>query len=198
MKVLFFSDIHGKKELMEKIIKKSKQADLLVCCGDLSNMGKNFDEMLEMLDSTNKKVLIIPGNNETPDFVVEGTEEYENIICIEEEIYQDLDIKFLGIGGGTISPFNTVYELSEEEFKEKLDNFSGINILVSHTPPKNTILDKTSSGLHIGSDSVRQWIEENEPKYCCCGHVHECAGKETMVNSTLCFNPGYEGRLIEL
>ncbi len=199
MKVLFFVDIHNRKDKMEKIVEKAEKADLLVCAGDLSNAQQGFGEMIKILGEIGKKVLIIPGNNERPEFVNDAIEEYENIIMIHDNVYQDLNIRFLGVGGGTISPFNTMYELTEPEFERILNKYGDdITVLVSHTPPINTALDKTSSGIHIGSSAIRKWIEKNQPKYCCCGHLHENAGKEIYIGETKCFNPGPDGVIIEL
>ncbi len=198
MKALFFVDVHANKEKLDKLIKKSDDADLLVCAGDLSKLGSGFGESAEKLDNIGKKVLIIPGNNETPEFIKEAVEELENFIYIEREVYEDEGIKFLGIGSCLPSPFDTPYELSDEQIWNILKEFKKVNVLASHNPPKNTILDKTLSGLNIGSFSIRKWIEKNQPKYCCCGHVHENAGKEIKIGDTLVFNPGPEGRIINL
>lgn len=199
MNVLFFTDVHGNKKHLKEVVKKSENADLLVCCGDITNLGNGFEEMMNELKNTGKKVLIIPGNNETPEFLKEGVEDYKNVIVIEEEVYQDLNIKFLGIGGSIITPFNTPYELTEEDYKRKLEKFKDdITVLVSHSPPKNTILDRTPNGLHVGSFEIGRWIKKNQPKYCCCGHVHENAGKKVKIGQTLCFNPGAKGEVIRI
>lgn len=199
MKVLFFSDIHGDLNTLRKIIKKSEKAELVVCAGDLSISGKNLQSMIDELSKIkNKKVLIIPGNNETPEMINESIDEYENIVSIEGEIYQDKNLKFAGVGGGTMSPFNTVYELSEDELKKKLSKYKGVDCLVSHTPPKSTLLDLIPNGLHIGSSEVFKWIMLNQPRVCCVGHVHEAAGKEEHLGNTLCFNPGPLGAIIDL
>lgn len=197
MNVLFFSDIHNNEKLLDEIIKKSKNVDLLVCLGDLSDIGKNYDNLLEKLNNTKKITLIIAGNNEKPNLMKEAIEKYENIISIENETYTDV-ISFLGIGGSTITPFNTPYEMSEDEYEKKLSKFKYADVLVSHCPPKNTKLDKISVGIHIGSNSVRKWIELNQPKYCACGHVHERAGVKEKIGKTLCFNPGPKGMIIKL
>ncbi|MBN1923660.1 MAG: metallophosphoesterase family protein [Nanoarchaeota archaeon] len=198
MKVLFFTDVHGDVKTAKKLVEKSRKADLAVCAGDLSRLGEGFGEVISELKKM-KKLLLIPGNNETPEFVNEATEEYDNILIIEDDVYQDLEIRFLGIGGGSISPFNTPYELTDEEFRNKLDKYGdNITVLVSHTPPKNTKLDKTRNGLHIGSFAIGEWIKKNQPRLCCCGHVHECQGQEEMIGNTLCFNPGPEGVIKEL
>ena len=197
MNVLFFSDIHNNIKWLNEIIEKSKNVDLIVCLGDLSDMGKNYDLFLEKLNNIKKKILIISGNNETPNMMHESIEKYENIISIEEKKYIDVT-SFLGIGGSTISPFNTPYELSEEEYEKKLLKFKYVDVLVTHCPPKNTKLDKIKSGLHIGSTSIRKWIELNQPKYCACGHVHERIGIKEKIGRTLCFNPGHKGMIIKL
>lgn len=199
MKVLFFSDIHGDLKALKKIIKKSEKAELVVCAGDLSTGGQNLQPLIDDLSKIeNKKVLIIPGNNETPQMINDSIDEYENIISINEEIYQDKNLTFLGIGGGTLSPFNTVYELSEDEFKKKLKNFSKIDCLISHTPPKNTSLDIIPNGMHIGSSEIFKWVMDNQPMVCCSGHVHENRGKEEKLGKTLCFNPGPKGVIMEI
>lgn len=50
---------------------------------------------------------------------------------------------------------------------------SNIDILMTHMPPKH-ILDKTSSGKHWGSSSLREKVlKEIKPKVHVFGHVHE-------------------------
>jgi len=199
MKVFFFSDIHGDLKALKAALKKSEKAEIIICAGDLSVGGNNLQQMIDELGKINdKKILIIPGNNETPEMIEDSIDDYENIISIETESYQDKNISFFGIGGGTISPFGTVYELSEDEFKKKLKGIKGIDCLISHMPPKNTALDLIPSSLHIGSAEVFKWVMENQPRICCCGHVHENEGKEELLGKTLCFNPGPKGLMIDL
>jgi Icc-related predicted phosphoesterase len=199
MKVLFFSDIHGDLKALKGIINKSVKAELVVCAGDLSAMGENLQSMIdELAKIRNKKILIIPGNNETAEMIEESIDDYKNIILIHGEIYQDKNITFAGLGGGSISPFNTIYELSEDEFKKKLEKFKNVDCLITHTPPKNTSLDLVKNGLHIGSGEIYKWIMNNNPRICCCGHVHENEGKEETLGKTLCFNAGKKGLIMEI
>ncbi len=199
MKALFFSDIHGDLEALKKIIEKSKKAEIIICAGDLSVSGKNLQEMIDELGKIkDKKILIIPGNNETPRMINESIDDYENIISVHAEKYQDKNISFFGIGGGTISPFNTIYELSEDEFRKTLESAKKIDCLISHTPPKNTTLDLITNGMHIGSGEILKWIMTNKPRACCCGHCHENEGKEEKIGEAYCFNPGKKGIIIDL
>jgi len=45
------------------------------------------------------------------------------------------------------------------------------------------------SGEHVGSSSVRQYIEERQPSVVFCGHIHEARGIDNIGNA-LVVNPG--------
>ncbi len=64
MKVLAFTDLHGNKQAVQTIIKKAKEADIMVCAGDLSDWGQHGREMLKELEKAGKPMLLIPGNHE--------------------------------------------------------------------------------------------------------------------------------------
>lgn len=101
---------------------------------------------------------------------------------------------------------------SEDEIKTHLDrqyagNEDKTPVLVSHVPP-NGILD---IGLrfgqrHIGSTSVRSFVEEVEPVLTVCGHCHQFGGRAeeldfgTVINIASHDSPGAKGRysIIEL
>ncbi|MBW1847122.1 MAG: metallophosphoesterase [Deltaproteobacteria bacterium] len=73
-------------------------------------------------------------------------------------------------------------------------------IFVSHTPPYRTPLDVIYNGLHVGSLSVRHFIEKwsKAGKIIASlhGHIHESPGRSgeisTKINNVLCINPGQE------
>ncbi|WP_243678145.1 hypothetical protein [Vulcanisaeta distributa] len=62
-------------------------------------------------------------------------------------------------------------------------------ILVSHYPPYGTSVDRAWSGAHIGSKSVRKFVEDIKPLAVLCGHVHESRGIDRLGN-TIIVNPG--------
>jgi len=55
-------------------------------------------------------------------------------------------------------------------------------------PPKNTKLDIISAGVHVGSQSVHDFILKHKPDIVS-GHIHEARGSDTIEN-TLAFNAG--------
>ena len=108
-------------------------------------------------------------------------------------------MKFLGFGGAA-TPFNTIFEPSEDDIKKSLDRMSKEVkkqnfVLVVHNPPKNTKLDLISNGDHVGSDSIRKFIEEKQPLVSISAHIHESTGIDKIGN-TIVFYPGpfYDGK----
>lgn len=97
----------------------------------------------------------------------------------------------------------TVLDLSTEDTIESdLHKLSkGIDrpfIFVSHSPPFNTPLDVIYNGNHVGSMSVRKFIEKWSEKGLLIaafhGHIHESPDRsgsiQTTIGNILCFNPG--------
>jgi Icc-related predicted phosphoesterase len=84
-----------------------------------------------------------------------------------------------------------VYSNRERNEKEqrlelrRLGNCKG-KIILAHNPPYQCC-DKTTSGEHIGSKAVLQWIYEQQPSIWLCGHCHEDYGSRTIDN-TIVFN----------
>jgi hypothetical protein len=62
-------------------------------------------------------------------------------------------------------------------------------IVLSHTPPFGTKVDLAYLNSHIGSRSVRRFVDEKKPFAVFCGHVHEAAGID-YIGETLVVNPG--------
>jgi uncharacterized protein len=66
-----------------------------------------------------------------------------------------------------------------------------------HSPPKGHC-DASSSGDHLGSESILEAIESKSPPLAVCGHIHEAWGSEDEVGPTKVINLGPSGRLIEV
>ncbi len=85
---------------------------------------------------------------------------------------------------------NDLYELSKEIDRPFL--------FVSHSPPFNTPLDVLYNGNHVGSMSIRKFIEKWSEKGLLIaafhGHIHESPDRsgsiQTTIGDILCFNPG--------
>ncbi|MEK6571374.1 MAG: metallophosphoesterase [Bacteroidota bacterium] len=60
-----------------------------------------------------------------------------------------------------------------------------VKVFVPHTPPLNTKVDKIFLGRHVGSTSVREFIEREQPDVVICGHIHEARGQDTIGRSKI-------------
>ena len=196
MKVLVGTDFHGKQSVFEAFAEKAEEnsVDAIVICGDVTHFGslQEARRLLSLLIGLRVPVLFVPGNCDPPSLV--GVD-MEGVTCIHGKSVTYNNVTFLGVGASPPTPFSTPFEMTEDEMMETLNRASSnlpISqwfVLVSHTPPRNTQLDKTSIGLHVGSLSVRKYIEERQPSIVFCGHIHEAKGRE-KIGKTVIVNPG--------
>ena len=198
MKILALTDIHGETEKLKKVLLKdfSSNCDLILVAGDLTNFGdKNqISAVINLLNNSNKPYFYVPGNC---DYVNRfDQEQLKYNLHGKHVVYSRIGI--IGIGGSLKTPFNTPFEITEEEIDrllrsayQELIKFKNFDkwILVSHNPPYNTSLDYTRTGLHVGSKIVRKFIEDNKPILVITGHVHEARSKDKL-GETLVVNPG--------
>ena len=61
-------------------------------------------------------------------------------------------------------------------------------VLITHQPPRETRNDLARGG-HVGSHSIRCFIEQHQPLICFTGHIHEGVGVDT-IGETKIVNPG--------
>ncbi|MBI5677573.1 MAG: hypothetical protein HZC52_03575 [Planctomycetes bacterium] len=61
--------------------------------------------------------------------------------------------------------------------------------MVCHTPPKDTGIDVIRSGMHVGSQTVRDFIIKYKPHVCISGHIHESRAKD-KIGDTIVLNAG--------
>lgn len=97
--------------------------------------------------------------------------------------------RLVGLGGSNITIFKTVFELSEDEIYRGLKNNASYGMILMTHVPSYGILDKTLSGLNVGSPSVKKIVDEFHPILALSGHVHEAIGIKTL-NGTTFVNPG--------
>lgn len=195
MKLLCLSDIHGEGAGLRNILPRAADgADVVVLAGDLTHLGGYAEArtLLAPLFDLGLPLLAVAGNME-----FEGVRRYigEKKIDIHGRGVVIDGVGFMGLGGGTPSPFNSPWEISDDEARPLLAaGHAGIagasyKVLVSHPPPRGTRLDRSFMGLHVGSQAVKDFIESAAVDLCLCGHIHEAAG-EDRIGTTLCVNLG--------
>lgn len=194
MKIISFGDIHEDTSNLIKIKPDLETADLIVLSGDLTNChGKTeTKKVLDAIKKYNKHLLAQYGNMD-----IQEADSYlsEESINLHGNGYIFGDVGIFGCGASSLTPFHTPSEISEADIERLLTN--GYNkvkdakwkIMVCHTPPKDTATDIIRSGMHVGSQTVRDFILKHKPHVCITGHIHESRDKD-KAGDTIILNAG--------
>ena len=197
MKLLAFGDNHGDLLSLAIVQEKAKEADIVICVGDITLFGQDMNFLLEILNEFPKKVLLLHGNHEDEDELREATKNFPNVEFTHKDIHHIEDFDIITYGGDGFSR-------RDPEFEEHVNNVSSVVrnfkkcILVLHGPPINTKLDIPFEDFHSGSKSYRDFIEKHQPLLSLSGHIHEGEKELDYINETVLYNPGPDGELFDL
>jgi hypothetical protein len=197
VKLLLFSDIHNDWKTLERLL--AIEADYYIAAGDQVTWAKGIERCGQILKSRGDKVYVLPGNHESAEMVA-GMCARHGLHDFHQRHFQAGRWNVAGLGYSNPTPFQTPGEYSEPQIAGRLQRFAGLAplVLVCHAPPYGTALDQIRPGLHAGSQAVRDFIEEQQPAYFFCGHIHEAEGVTIRMGNTRAQNVGKAGHLLEL
>lgn len=186
MRILFVTDIHGSDQALRWLLSTRKSYDALIVGGDITSYARQtfFSDFFALLEESTNPIYYVLGNHDPTS--AEAPSNAKNIHGKREKIS---GFTFGGLGGSNITPFNTPFEIDDEEARRKLSALMNVDILISHCPPYDTRCDVTYSGKHVGSRPVREYIENTSPKTVLCGHIHESRAMDELDRSKI-VNPG--------
>ncbi|WOF15602.1 metallophosphoesterase [Methanoplanus sp. FWC-SCC4] len=186
MKVLVLTDLHGQYGKVGSFMDLGP--DMVIISGDLTDMGP-LEPVIPMLDEIDVPCFAVPGNCD-PKEIIETLEE-SGAVSLHGSSLTLGKITLVGVGGSNPTPFNTLFELNEEEIDsilttaEKRVKPNVHNILVSHAPPLGT-LDNVGDA-NVGSSSLKEHMKKYD--LICCGHIHDDYGVKE-IDGTIVVNPG--------
>ncbi len=101
--------------------------------------------------------------------------------------------RFGFVGGGLFSVYRTPNEMSEEDFRAKLDAIGEVDVLCTHIPPAipELLYDTVARRLEQGSAALLEVIKRTRPRYSLFGHVHQPLVRRTRIGNTECLNVGH-------
>lgn len=190
-------DIHTDSSFVQSN-EELPDAEGIIVSGDLTNHGgrKDAGRIIGRIREKNPRVLAQVGNMDTPDagkwLEEEGLNIHNRLVSLDRDVY------LFAVGYSTPTPFGTPLEVEERELSSWLKaardkcRQAGQLIFVTHTPPLNTLTDTLSTGTHVGSPSVREFIEVVQPDVCVTGHIHEAVAEDWIGNCPV-INPGLAG-----
>ncbi len=192
--ILHFTDIHGAGFLFKEIPEVLSKADLVIISGDITHFGKQKDaqEIIDLVTKYNSKILALAGNCDYP--VVENYLQ-EAKIGIHRKTVKFDKYTLAGISGSLPCPGTTPYEYNEMKVASWLDELikqikdDEPFIFVTHQPPADTHNDEVKKDMHVGSQAIRQFIEDTSPILCLTGHIHEGVGVDKIKDCPI-INPG--------
>ena len=194
MKIMAFGDIHESLHPLASLAESLRQADVVLVTGDMTRWRgpETATKVLQAIRHYNPNVLAQVGNTDGWD--IHGHLTHIGI-NLHGQGHRFGDVGIFGVGGSNYTLFCTPTEFSEEEIADYL--LAGYDmvkearykILVAHCPPYQTAIDRIHTGSHVGSHSVRAFIETYQPDLCISGHIHEAPGEDS-IGQTLLLNPG--------
>lgn len=197
MRILVFSDIHSDLKALERLM--ATEADLYFAAGDLVSWARGLDKAGEILAKKADRVYVLPGNHESARDM-EGLCARHGLHNFHGQSMTVGGVHLAGLGYSNPTPFDTPGEYSETELGERLAPFAALKplVLICHCPPKNTPLDRVGEGRHFGSTAIRQFVDQQQPLWFFCGHIHEAEGAEAVMGATRGVNVGKKGYLLDL
>lgn len=194
MRLVCFGDIHMALGAIERMAPVLATADAAVLTGDLTNFGDPPDafRVVDAVRAHCPTVWAVTGNLDMR-WVIDALRDAG--ISLHGEGRRVGDLGVFGCGGSNVTPMDTPTELEEDELDAVLERAHAAvadaprRLMICHTPPYDTRLDRLMNGTPVGSPAVRRFIERHRPDVAIVGHIHEARGTET-VGTTRVVNPG--------
>ena len=194
MRLLLFSDLHMDTAAAQRLVRLSRDADVVIGAGDFANARSGISSCVDILRGIHIPVVVVPGNNESYEELAIACTSWPEAAVLHGSAVEIAGQTFFGLGGGIpITPFGSwSYDFSESDAEALLKKCPSGGVLVSHSPPKGAV-DVSSSGHSLGSTAVREAIIRLKPRLVVCGHIHGSAGKRACIGDTPVINAGPDG-----
>ena len=176
--------------------------DILIHCGDFCSFQQADIQTLDDVDrwfaeAPAKHVVCIGGNH---DFALQsGKYRFSHARLLQDEL---LEVAGLAIYGTPWCPDlpGFAYYATSEQLRDRWRQIpSGIDVLITHSPPFGILDLPTSGTMHLGCPHLREELQRIRPRLHVFGHVHASHGMlETpgtrYVNAAMVGGPELEIR----
>jgi len=191
LKILAFSDLHRDVDAARKIVEASAHADILIGAGDFANFGEGAAEIIQILQTTDTPTIVVPGNHDNLDELRELCAGWAEGHFLHGHTMEFQDVTFFGLGGEVPRRNPAIWNVSvsEEEAASVFTNCPKNAVLITHMPPLGCA-DLQRDGTHDGSTAIAAVIEDAQPVFNFCGHIHSSWGLSGKIGATTVHNLG--------
>lgn len=127
---------------------------------------------LGLVAGLGRPVLWVPGNHDLPD-IGRGLDAALLPGNVDGAVAELAGLRVAGIGGAGPDRFGFCYEWDEDSVRRRA--VPDCDVLLCHAPPRDTPLDVTAYGEHVGSAAIRERALQHHGALVC-GHIHESPG----------------------
>ena len=189
MKLLCITDLHNEQPALGRILAHAGPVDLILLGGDLTNFGSpaNAEDLVRRSQDSETTVLAVAGNCDSAE-IDRRLIELGVALHGRGVLHQGIALH----GLSAMPPWRSdMYQFTEGQLAEFLQaGYAQIegaqhHVVLSHPPPCDTTLDRTSRGRHVGSKALRTFIDRKQPHLVICGHIHEARGMEKLDRTTV-------------
>ncbi|MDB4265370.1 metallophosphatase domain-containing protein [bacterium] len=155
------------------------ECDVLIHCGDFCSFEQEDERTLDDVDcwfaeAPAKHVVCVGGNH---DFLIQSREfRFAHATLLEDSLFE---VNGLTIYGSPWCPdlSGFAHYATEDELIERWKKIpTGVDILITHTPPHG-VLDLPASGFnHLGCPHLAKELQRIQPQLHLFGHIHASHG----------------------
>ena len=198
MRLLLCSDVHCDEAAALRLVDLSRDADALICAGDLAVMRQGLQETVDILSATPVPTVLVAGNGESAEELAAACAGWSGAHVLHGAGCEIDGVPFWGVGGAIpVTPFGAwSYDLDDVEGAVLLEDCPSGGVLVTHSPPLGHV--DTAGGQHLGSRVILDAIRRKRPRLAVCGHIHACWTQESRVADTRIVNAGPSGVWVDV
>lgn len=145
----------------------------------------------ELFDAMPSPALLTYGNVDLPalwpDYLQDGHR------VVDGEAIEIDGLRWGFVGGGLVSPMRTPFEIEPDDYAAKVAALGPVDVLFTHIPPAvpELLYDVEARRFEIGSQALREYVEQVQPRYHLFGHIHQPLVARTRIGRTECINVGH-------
>jgi Icc-related predicted phosphoesterase len=199
MRLLLFSDLHCDASAASRLVRHSRDVDVVVGAGDFGNVRQQLDTAIGFLRAIERPSILVPGNAESVEELTEACRVWPSAHVLHGNGVELDGVAFYGLGGGVpVTPFGAwSYDFTEDQATQLLQECPEDAVLVTHSPPHGAV-DTDSGGRHLGSTAIRDTVLTKKPRLLVCGHIHACGSQDVLLGKTPVVNAGPAGVVWEI